>query len=58
MKFVIATLSLLVLVFTMGGSIVVVAGVLTPKVLTASVYWTPRFEPPATPESLATTPRS
>jgi hypothetical protein len=36
MKFVIATLSLLVLAFTMGGSIVVVAGVLTPKVLTAS----------------------
>ena len=37
MKFVIATLSLLVLVFLMGGSLVVVAGVLTPKVLTASV---------------------
>ena len=37
MKLVIATLSLLVLVFTMGGSIVVVAGVLTPNVITAAV---------------------
>lgn len=37
MKLVIASLSLLVLVFTMGGSIVVVAGVLTPKVFTAAV---------------------
>ena len=37
MKFVISTLSLLVLVCIMGGSIVVVAGVLTPKVFTAAV---------------------
>jgi hypothetical protein len=37
MKFVIATLSLLVLVFLMGGSLVVVVGVLTPNVLTATV---------------------
>ena len=37
MKFVISTLSLLVLVFIMGGSIVVVAGVFTPKVFTAAV---------------------
>ena len=37
MKFVVATLSLLVLVFVMGGSIVVVAGVLTPRVFTAAV---------------------
>jgi hypothetical protein len=37
MKFVIAALSLLVLVLTMGGSIIVVAGVLTPKVFTAAV---------------------
>ena len=37
MKFVISTLSLLVLVFIMGGSIVVVAGVLTPEVFTAAV---------------------
>jgi hypothetical protein len=38
MKFVIATVSLLVLVFVMGGTIVVVGGVLTPKVITAGVY--------------------
>jgi hypothetical protein len=46
MKFVVATMSLLVLVFVMGGTIVVVAGVLTPKVITAAVNWTaaPRFE--------------
>ena len=37
MKFVVATMSLLVLVFVMGGTIVVVAGVLTPKVITAAV---------------------
>ena len=37
MKFVIATVSLLVLVFVMGGTIVVVGGVLTPKVITAAV---------------------
>ena len=37
MKFVIATLSLLVLVLLVGSSVVVVAGVLTPKVLTAAV---------------------
>ena len=37
MKFVIATVSLLVLVFVMGGTIVVVGGVLTPKVITAGV---------------------
>jgi hypothetical protein len=37
MKFVVATLSLLVLVFLMSGSIVVVAEVLTPKVFTAAV---------------------
>jgi hypothetical protein len=36
MKFVVATLSLLALVFVMGGSIVVVAGVLTPTVITAA----------------------
>jgi hypothetical protein len=36
MKFVVATMSLLVLVFVMGGTIVVVAGV-TPKVITAAV---------------------
>ena len=46
MKFVIATMSLLVLVFVMGGTIVVVGGVLTPKVITAGVdgTTTPRFE--------------
>ena len=37
MKFVIATLSLLVLVFLLSGTIVVVAGVLTPQVFTAAV---------------------
>jgi hypothetical protein len=37
MKFVIATLSLLVLVFVMSGSIVLVTGVFTPKVFTAAV---------------------
>ena len=37
MKFVVATVSLLVLVSIMGGTIVVVAGVLTPKVITAGV---------------------
>ena len=37
MKFVVATLSLLVLVFIMSGSMFVVAGVLTPKVFTAAV---------------------
>ena len=37
MKFVVATMSLLVLVFVMGGTIVVVAGVFTPKVITAEV---------------------
>jgi hypothetical protein len=37
MKFVIATVSLLVLVFVMGGTMVVVGGVLTPKVITAAV---------------------
>ena len=37
MKFVVATMSLLVLVFVMGGTIVVVAGVLTPNVITAAV---------------------
>jgi hypothetical protein len=36
MKFVVATLSLLVLVFLMSGSIVVVARVLTPNVLSAA----------------------
>ena len=33
MKFVVATLSVLVLAFVMGGTIVVVGGVLTPKVI-------------------------
>ena len=37
MKFAIATVSLLVLVFVMGGTIVVVVGVSTPKVITAAV---------------------
>jgi hypothetical protein len=37
MKFVVATLSLLVLVFVMSGTIVVVAGALTPKVFTAAL---------------------
>jgi hypothetical protein len=37
MKLVVATLSLLVLVFIMSGSIVLVAGVFTPTVFTAAV---------------------